>query len=221
MRRRYIGWMTGCIVLLAVSSSTAQDTVIDEDDYNSNQQHTSNGWDLIGQEQFEDALSQFNLAIDSYDGNADSFVGRANALLRIDRFSEAQKDIETALLLAPDQADMFYLAGNIYFKMEYFELAARNYSSAIRANDTSDIPVDLINCYYNRGNAYFSAGMYRSAINDFSRVIDANEDSFIAYHNRALAYKNREEYDMACQDFYKAQELGSKMSQKYIDRYCP
>ncbi|PIB36049.1 hypothetical protein BFP72_11915 [Reichenbachiella sp. 5M10] len=209
------------ITLLTFYHAEAQEEVLDETDYNSSKQYNSNGWDMINRQSYGQALEQFNKSIAIYDGNADSYVGRATALMKLNRLSEAETNVEAALALAPGQADMYYLAGNIYFNMEYYIEATNNYSNAIRSNDDSDIPVDLVNCYYNRGNAYFSAGMYRSAINDFSKVIELKEDYMYAYHNRALAYKHRDDLEQACLDFHKAKDLGSTMSQKYIDKYCP
>ncbi|UXP32649.1 tetratricopeptide repeat protein [Reichenbachiella agarivorans] len=220
MRQRYIIMAMGAMLFLFGFQATAQDDTLDEEQYLASKQLLSNGWTMIDQEQFENAVDQFNQSITIFDGNTDAFVGRATALMRLGRLADAERDIEQALLLSPDQADMYYLAGNIYFKMDNYEKATENYSLAIKSNYSAEVPVDIVNLYYNRGNAYFSAGMYRSAINDFSRVIEEKEDFVNAYHNRALAYKNREDYESACRDFETAVSLGSTLSQKFIDRYC-
>lgn len=198
----------------------SQDDTVDEEAYNTSKQLASNGWDMIAADKFDHAIDQFSQSIDLFDGNTDAYVGRSTAYMRLDLLDHAEKDLKSALLLSPNQSDMFYLAGNIYFKMEYYIEATENYTKALSHNDVSDIPVNPVNCYYNRANAYFSSGMYRSAINDYSKVIELQESYMHAYHNRALAYKHREDFESACLDFNKAKELGSKMSDKFIDEYC-
>ncbi|MGL1885009.1 MAG: tetratricopeptide repeat protein [Reichenbachiella sp.] len=216
----YIVFFIQTIIVLSPGYTYAQEETVDEETYNNSKLHTSEGWDLVGLGELDQALKEFNMAIEFYNGDADSFVGRANVLMKLGRLDDAEKDVEQALLLAPNQSDMFYLAGNIYFKMKNYIKATNNYSNAIRYNDSSDIPVDLVNCYYNRGNAYFSSEMYRSAVNDFTKVIELKENYMQAYHNRALSYKNKKDFENACKDFYTAKELGSKMSDKFIEKYC-
>lgn len=208
------------ILLLYSTPIFAQDDVVDEAVYNKSVFLADQGWKHLTGDDLEVSVEKFTASIAIYDGNADAFVGRANALMKLDRLAEAEKDVEQALSMSENEADMFYLAGNIYFKMQYYEKALNSYSQAIKFNDSSEVPVDLGNCYYNRGNANFEYGMYRSAINDFTKAINEKADFIGAYHNRGLAFKNRGMLEEACIDFNKAKSLGSNASDKYITEYC-
>ena len=207
-------------LLLYLFPVFAQDETIDEGQYNLHIDLVDQGWLHVTGKNYEVAAQKFDQAIKVYDGNADAFLGRANARMKIDMLDEAKDDVHTALDMTGDQADMFYLAGNIYFKMKEYYLASEFYTKALDFNDQSDVPIDSIHCYYNRGNAHFEAGMYRSAIGDFSKAIEMQEDFTHAYHNRALAYRHRGNMDQACADFSKAKELGDLSSDKYIIKYC-
>jgi len=220
MKDKYIRLYLLLSLIFLQNIAFGQDETIDELTYNSSKELASSGWNLIAEEKFDHAINLFNQSIELFDGNTDAFVGRSTAYMRLDLLDHAEKDLEKALTLSPNQSDMFYLAGNIFFKMKYYFRATENYSKALRHNSESDIPVDPLNCYYNRANAYFAAEMYRSAINDYSKVIALDEEYMHAYHNRALAYKHREDFENACLDFDKAKELGSQMSDKFIDKYC-
>ncbi|MFY0628373.1 MAG: tetratricopeptide repeat protein [Reichenbachiella sp.] len=210
------------LILILYSFSTfCQDEIVDESDYRRSKQLMDEGWVHVSANSFESSLAFFDKSIEIYDGNTDAFVGRATALMKLERLNEAERDVQSALKLSENQSDMFYLAGNIYFKMEYFEEAISYYTKAMKFNESSDVPIDSVNCYYNRGNCYFKAGLYRSAINDFTKSILMNDRFFNAYHNRALAYKHRDDMKNACTDFRKAEELGSNISEKYIKQYCP
>lgn len=209
------------ILYLSIIPAFAQDDeTIDENIYNQSSQLADDGWTYLSGQSFQDAVDKFTQSIELYDGNADALVGRANALMKLDRLDEAEKDILEALKMSGDEADMYYLAANIYYKMKYYENATSLYTKALDFNETSNVPIDIANCYYNRGNAFLGSGMYRSAINDFTKAIKNKEDFMNAYHNRGLAYKNRDAITEACADFEKAKSLGSLTSEKYIDKYC-
>jgi len=212
--------LTLFILCLYSFPSDAQDETVDEKTYQQSILLMDKGWEHLTGKDFEVALDYFNQSIALYDGVTDAFVGRATTYLKLNQLKEAEEDIKKAMNLSVNQSDVFYLAGNVYFKMEYYEKASEAYSNAIEFNDESEMPVDLFNLYYNRGNAYFKSEFYRSAINDFTYAIREKADSYNAYHNRGLAYKHREELENACADFAKAKELGSKISDKFIEEYC-
>ncbi len=208
------------LICLSITSVYAQDDVIDEGRYNQHQALVDQGWMHLTGSDFEVAVEKFNQAIEIYDGNADAYLGRANALMKFGKLDEAEQDVQKALGMTGEQADMYYLAGNIYFKMEDYFKATDYYSKALDFNELSEVPIDSMHCYYNRGNAYYEAGMYRSAISDFSKAIEIQSDFKNAYHNRGLAYSHRGSMTEACMDFFKAKELGDLSSDKYIKKYC-
>lgn len=211
-----------CTVILHLIplSLFGQEDVVDEVIYNKSAVFLDEGWTHLTGRDYEAALAYFDKSIDLYSGNADAFVGRANALLKLERFQEAESDILAALSMTGEESDMLYLAGNVYFKMKFYEKAQINYTKALAYNEQSKVKIDSAHCYYNRGNTFFEAGMHRSAINDFTKAIQQNEAFKNAYHNRGLSYAHRNMLEEACADFQMAINLGSYATKKYIDKYC-
>ena len=66
----------------------------------------------------------------------------------------------------------------------------------------------LEQAYYYRALVLNEVGAFPSAIMDFTKTIEIYPNHKGAYHRRAFAYFKLKEYDKACMDERKAEELG-------------
>ena len=206
-------------MMIPIFAINAQDA-IDADVYEQSQKLNDIGWAYIGINKSEEAIENFSQSISIYDQNPDAFVGRSTAYLHTKQFDLAEKDAQSALALAPKEADIAYLIGNIYFKLERYFDAIDHYSNAMSFNKASEVKIDSADCLYNRGNAYMALEFYKVAVNDFSKAIRERDEFAAAYHNRAVSYRHLEQMNEACQDFLLAKKLGSKKKHDYLEKFC-
>ncbi len=205
-------------LFLFLNKTLAQE-VVDEYNYNQNIELTNKGWELVQKEDNEQAIQKFTQAIVLYDGNTDSFSGIATAYFKTKKYDSASYFVVKALEISPDEADLHYLAGNINIRLENYNQAITHYSKAIRNNSSSNVKVDIANCYFNRGNAFLFIEKYEKSILDFTSSILINPMAN-TYHNRAIAYKNLNQPQDACNNFQEAFNRGSEQSEKFLLNYC-
>jgi tetratricopeptide (TPR) repeat protein len=69
--------------------------------------------------------------------------------------------------------------------------------------------------YYEQGEFALRVNKWDRAIEFFTRSIQDNPSFFVAYHNRAVAYSNKGEYDKSIQDLKKATQLNPDYPDAY------
>ncbi|RRJ95917.1 tetratricopeptide repeat protein [Opitutaceae bacterium TAV4] len=76
--------------------------------------HLGRGRVLQARKDWQGALEAWSRAIAADPLQADAFRGRITALLELKRFGDAARDIDSALVLAPDDADLWLARGRIW-----------------------------------------------------------------------------------------------------------
>ncbi|MBI5570139.1 MAG: tetratricopeptide repeat protein [Desulfomonile tiedjei] len=69
--------------------------------------------------------------------------------------------------------------------------------------------------YYEQGEFALRVQKWDSAIALFTKSLQDNPNFFVAYHNRAIAYSKKGEYDRSIQDLRKAVELNPDYPDAY------
>ncbi len=87
--------------------------------------------------------------------------------------------------------------------MENYDIALRDYSTAIRLNP--HIPA----AYFNRGLVSMGLKRYEQAIEDLDRFLDYNPRDADAYYRRAVAHERIGDREKAGKDFQQAARFGS------------
>jgi len=88
--------------------------------------------------------------------------------------------------------------GNAFFNKGDYNLAIKDFDSAIQLNPTYAKP------FNNRGVAYQNKGDYDRAIRDFDEAIRLSPDFAHAFANRGKTYQMKHDYERAAQDYDKA-----------------
>ena len=96
----------------------------------------------------------------------------------------------------------FIIRGTIFAEEGQFELAARDFTEAIRLRPEYDV------AYYNRGLTYTKLERYEEGIQDFTTILSFAPTHQGAYVQRAFAYVLMGLDDEAEADVLKAIELG-------------
>lgn len=211
-----------CFIFFALSTTSiyCQDDAIDEKDYQASLALYEESKLLIAEGKYEQATDFLQQAHEFFKGNSDYTYAAAFALYKLERYEEASKKIDWSLSLEPFQSDYYVVAGNIAYKRELFVEGIGFYTKALIYQDSTEVPIDDLNCLYNRGNCYLNNEEYSLAENDYSTLLDVDNNNYMAFHNRAQARVRMGKNKLACEDWHAAIDTGSKISQKYISKYC-
>jgi tetratricopeptide (TPR) repeat protein len=171
------------------------------------------GIEYYKQEQDEEAINEFNKAIEIDPNCAEAYYNRGKAE-EFDYADQAIADYSKAIKLNPNYVEAYNWRGMAY------ELDKKNYDQAI-ADFTRAIEINpnYINAYVNRGTAYNSKKEYDKAIADDTRVIEMEPNNPKHYSDsRAWAYYGKGDYDKAWADVHKAESLGGSIDRDFLEK---
>ena len=109
-------------------------------------------------------------------------------------------------------ATAFSHRGNAYQNKGAYDLAIRDYDSALALNPNDG------DAFNNRGNAHLRKGEYDLAIRDYDQTISLNPDHVLAFTNRGTAYQYKGEYERAIRDYNEAIALDRKSALPFNNR---
>ncbi len=121
-------------------------------------------------------------------------------------YDSAISDLEKAIELDPNDANMYYWRGFCFYEKEDFDNAISDFSKAIELD-----PNDA-NIYYWRGICFYDKEDFDNAISDFSKAIELNPSDPEHYYWRGRSFYEKKNYDSAISDLEKAIELDSNDS---------
>jgi len=132
--------------------------------------------------QYEDALTDFNLAIQLDPNNAKAYASRAVVFIRTDNFEKAFDDLKMQIMLDKNDAMGYCNRGALFVVVKRFDRAIADLSEAIRL-DANCAPA-----YANLGEIYYKLDRYADAIECCTKALDlfpaSGESHF--YRGKAL-----------------------------------
>jgi tetratricopeptide (TPR) repeat protein len=150
---------------------------------------------------FDQALDEFNRAIQLDPRSALAYEGRGNTHVNKGEFDRAIADYNTALKLDPKLALAYVNRGLAYVKKKDSAQAIADYTEAIR------IDPNLALAYLNRGSALARKGDYDRAIPDFNTALRLDNQLTLGWFNRGLAHAKKGLYDLAIADYRQVLKL--------------
>ena len=166
----------------------------------------------------DDAISNYNRAIELNPRFAEAYVGRGNAYMDGEEYELAIADYDDALRLNPDDAVAYFYRAYAYAGQGELDCAISDYGDTLRLTVTDEL---TIAAYANRGTAYRGQGEYDLAISDCDEALGLNPDDEIAtalYFNRGNSYFDKGEHDQAIADFDATLELDPDLARAYYKR---
>ena len=160
----------------------------------------------------EEAIKDYDKAIELNPNNANVYSNRGNAKNRLGRYEEALKDLNNAIELNPHLFQAYNNRGATKGKIGHYEEAIQDFDKAI------DLKPDYVNAYNNRGNAKDELGRHEEAIKDYDKAIDLKPDHADAYNNRGSAKYKLGHHEEAIKDYDKAIELKHDYADAYNGR---
>ena len=140
------------------------------------------------------ALEWMDKAIEVNKFDADMLHHHGVMLARMERYAEAEEDLNRTLYLEPDNSGAYITRAMIRYFRDNLNGALADYDLSIMIDPGS------ITGHYNRGNLRAQIGDDNRAIEDFDVVIDAEPDNMLAVFYRGVLRENTGDYRGAEQD---------------------
>ena len=158
---------------------------------------------------FDDAIENFNRAIEQNPHFAEAYYYRGSAYLNLARddkhkYECAIKDLTEAIRLNPNYEEAYNVRGLVYHHKCEYGCAITNFDKVIKLNR------NYADAYNNRGVVYSDKGEYDRAIEDFNKAIELNPDYADAYCHRGSAYYKKREFAYAIVDLDKTIAINPK-----------
>jgi tetratricopeptide (TPR) repeat protein/predicted ATPase len=152
-------------------------------------------------ERFDEALNDFNRAIELNPGDAWAIGSRGQVYAAKDCFHEALTDFDRAVELNPGYAWAISSRGETYRLMGRFDEALTDFSRAIELDPSYAWAIS------HRGETYREMGRFDEALTDFNRAIELDPSDAWAIGSRGQVYLAKGRYDQALNDLTQAIEL--------------
>lgn len=171
------------------------------------------GIDLYLNGNYKEAIREFQRSMGlapASDNSTNAANYMANAYLKLDDTENAIKAYKTSLKLNPFIEETHAKLGNLYFSLERYEEAEKEYKEVV--NLTSN----AVN-YYALGQVYLATGRYDEAENVFNKVRRLEPEKADGYFGLGLAYSGQERYEEAIAQFEEALKRDSKLYEAHAE----
>lgn len=195
---------------------------------------------------YSEAVSAYTQVLDLDDGITKAYMHRGAAYLELGEFVPALRDVEKALKMNPEDAEVNFHMGNICYDQDDMRNAVKYYKRAINlrpgypqatymlgasrsmqgdpkeaAKAFSSILGDLPEAKYNLAVVKLEAGDNLGAIELFNELEQSDWDKSVdLYFFRAEAYFFIGDKHSACLDYHKAADMGDEEAISIYDGYC-
>jgi lipoprotein NlpI len=145
--------------------------------------------------QNDNALSDFNAAIQLNPRHQNAYVNRGDVYHWKGQYEKAIADFDTALQLRAADELALYNRGNSYAALGKHDKAIADYDAAIKSK------ADYQPAFFNRANSYQAIGRYREAIADYDAALRLNPGDANARAGRGYVNFYLGRFGAAADDF--------------------
>jgi len=165
--------------------------------------HTCLGNVDFGTGQYEEAVTQYQRALDLDPRSNDALEGLASAYGKLENPVAAEAAYKKAIVLRPEYWAVYSWLGEFYTGQARYSQAAEMYRKV------TELAPDNYTGHYNLGAVYVLQGRYREAISELNRSISLRPNA-IAYSNLGSAYFALKRFGDAAENFQQAAKLDSR-----------
>ncbi|NES21088.1 MAG: tetratricopeptide repeat protein [Symploca sp. SIO3E6] len=170
------------------------------------------GESYVSMGQYNEALQQFNRAIELEPTYFEAIANRADTYRWMESYEEALQDLKLAIEINPRDDWAIDKRGIIYRLMGNYEDALQQFNRAIELNPRNEQAIA------NRANIYRLMGNYEDALQEFNRAIELDPRNDWCLYLRGLTYLILHQEDSAKADLNNAIQIAQdKQSQKPDD----
>ena len=174
--------------------------------------YNNRGLVLMEQKQNEEALSDFNKAIELKPDFAYAYYNRGLIAMDENINDAALKDYSEAIRLYPGYVEAYLNRGIVYFNMHKLEESYGDYSNAIRLRPS------MSEAYAGRGAVLHLQQKYSEAAADYDKALVLQPGNYSVYFNLGLVYNAEKKYEDAIASFSNAIALEPGYAQAYYNR---
>lgn len=146
------------------------------------------------QQQYNKAIEEFELIVDSHPNYEDGFRILGISYLKTDQPIKAIKAFNKALELRDDIYGSHQGLGIAYYNNGNYR---KSIAALLQAEQHSKSPSDRYQLYHTRGSAYFNVSMYDQAISDLEKAVSIRRGQFADVLQLGLAYYSQKKYEQA------------------------
>ena len=173
--------------------------------------YNSRGQYYYENRQYDQALEDFNRAVEIDPTYAKAWYNRGNVFDETGVFDRAIDDFTRAIELEPHYTMAYNNRGLTYRHMGNYEKAIADFTTAL------DLDPNYAKAYNNRGMVLAQVGEHPRAIADFTRAIRIDPKYQAAYFNRAVSYYQTGDYERSWADVAVLQRIGIKVNEQFLD----
>ncbi len=157
------------------------------------------GFDLFKNKKFNEAIAEFDVAIQIKPGFYQAYTNRGNAKLELHEFSEAIEDYTKAIgLKSPNIGSIYYNRGyTLYMKGDY-EKAITDLENAAKNKFINQ------KVYYYTGVCYYNLKKYQPSIAAYDKALQLNPQYAYALNDRGSAKRQVGDLEGAVSDYLEA-----------------
>jgi tetratricopeptide (TPR) repeat protein len=176
-------------------------------------QSLSRGIDLYMEKNYKEAAKEFKRAVGlSFNSSLSADASNYLAMTYL-KLSDTKKAIETyknSINLNPQRDDIHITLGNLYYSMERYVDAEKEYEQAVKLNPSSDNQVAL-------GMAYINTGRYTEAETIFNKLLRMEPQRPDGNYGLGLIYSKKGEYASAISQFLNAIDIQDGFYDAYAE----
>ena len=166
---------------------------------------------LLQKGHVNEAIAQYQKALQINPNRADADINLGNALIRKGSVDEAIAHYQKALQIKPDFAGAYYNLGDALIRKGSVNEAIAQYQKALQ------IKPDYAEAHVNLGNALLQKGSVDEALAHYQRALQIKPDFAEAHYNLGDALIRKGSVDQAIAHFQRALEIDPDFAEAHIN----
>lgn len=216
---------------------------------NKSRGHNNLGMSYLAKDEYQAALSEFDISIRLNKRNFRVYRNRAYVRTILEDYEGALADYNNSIdYFREDQAKAYYNRGNLRTRLKDYKGALADYNKAIKQdvkstqsyNNRATVKLHLrdyaaaildyseaiklskasVSSYIGRGDAKLMLGQKTEAVDDYNQALKLSPKSANTYYKRGQAYLQLRNQQRYCEDFKRAKQLGSKVATNMLTFFC-
>jgi len=185
------------------NSMTLWNYVIEKEPEEAGVAYNNRGLVYLEQNRLDEALRDFDKALDINPVVVDWHGNRALVYYRLGKYDKAVEDYTSIVDNWPGNVQGRVFRGNLYILTGHPDKAIDDFDAALSLSPGN------AGIYFNRGTAYLKMNRIENAIHDYATTLSLEPNFIKARYQRGKAYLKRGDTKLAMQDFEAACQMGS------------